>query len=102
MSNSRKAAAAEIAAAKEREQEALAELEKALAEARLKGQNMVDAPEEADTTDTVPLQNVPEAGTIDEEKRPVKSTVGRRTAQRGSPQGEDHLGLFQHAGEGCP
>ena len=31
-----KAAAAEIAAAKEREQEALAELEKALAEARLK------------------------------------------------------------------
>ena len=95
-----KAAAAEIAAAKEREQEALAELEKALAEARLKGQNMVMPPEEADTTDTVPPQNVPEAGTIDEEKR--ASTVGRRTAQRGSPQGEDHLGLFQHAGEGCP
>ena len=61
-----KAAAAEIAAAKEREQEALAELEKALAEARLKGQNMVMPPEEADTTDTVPPQNVPEAGTIDE------------------------------------
>ena len=68
-----KAAAAEIAAAKEREQEALAELEKALAEARLKGQNMVMPPEEADTTDTVPSQNVPEAGTIDEEKRPVQA-----------------------------
>ncbi len=68
-----KAAAAEIAAAKEREQEALAELEKALAEARLKGQNMVMPPEEADTTDTVPPQNVPEAGTIDEEKRPVQA-----------------------------
>ena len=68
-----KAAAAEIAAAKEREQEALAELEKALAEARLKGQNMVIPQEEADTTDTVPPQNVPEAGTIDEEKRPVQA-----------------------------
>ena len=68
-----KAAAAEIAAAKEREQEALAELEKALAEARLKGQNMVMPPEEADTTDTVPPQNVPEAGTIDEQKRPVQA-----------------------------
>lgn len=68
-----KAAAAEIAAAKEREQEALAELEKALAEARLKGQNMVMPPEEADTTDTVPPQNVLEAGTIDEEKRPVQA-----------------------------
>lgn len=34
-----KAAAAEIASAKTREQEALAELEKALAEARLRGQN---------------------------------------------------------------
>lgn len=39
-----KDAAAEIAAAKAREQEALAELEKALAEARLKGQNTVIAP----------------------------------------------------------
>ena len=29
--------------------------------------------EETDTTDIVPPQNVPEAGTIDEEKRPVKA-----------------------------
>ena len=90
-----KAAAAEIAAAKEREQEALAELEKALAEARLKGQNMVMPPEEADTTDTGGRHH--RRG-----ETSGASTVGRRTAQRGSPQGEDHLGLFQHAGEGCP
>ena len=44
-----KAAAAEIASAKTREQEALAELEKALAEARLRGQNATVPPAEADT-----------------------------------------------------
>ena len=44
-----KAAAAEIASAKTREQEALAELEKALAEARLRGQNATVPPAETDT-----------------------------------------------------
>ena len=34
---------------------------------------MVMTTEETDTTDCVPPQNVPEAGTIDEEKRPVKA-----------------------------
>ena len=56
-----KAAAAEIASAKTREQEALAELEKALAEARLRGQNA-----------TVP-QGAAASGTINEESRAVKT-----------------------------
>lgn len=68
-----KTAAAEIADAKRREQEALAELEKALAEARLRGRNTVTPPAEADTTDTVPPQGAAEAGIIDEEKRSVKT-----------------------------
>ena len=66
-----KAAAAEIA--KAREQEALAELEKALAEARLRGQNAVLPPAEADTTDTVPPQKAAIAGSINEESRAVKA-----------------------------
>ncbi len=68
-----KAAAAEIASAKAREQEALAELEKALAEARLRGQNAVLPPAEADTTGSVPPQGAAAAGTIDEESRAVKA-----------------------------
>lgn len=68
-----KAAAAEIASAKAREQEALAELEKALAEARLKGRNNVMPPAEADTTETVPPQGTAIAGTIDEASRAVKT-----------------------------
>lgn len=68
-----KAAAAEIASVKTREQEALAELEKALAEARLRGQNAVLPPAEADTTDTVPPQKAAIAGSIDEESRAVKA-----------------------------
>lgn len=68
-----KDAAAEIAAAKAREQEALAELEKALAEARLKGQNSAMSPVETDSTDTVPPQGTATAGTIDEENRAVKT-----------------------------
>ena len=47
-----KAAAAQIADAKTREQEALAELEKALAEARLKGRNEVLPPTDTDSTAT--------------------------------------------------
>ena len=68
-----KALAAQAADAKKREQEALAELEKALAEARLRGQREV-APAEADST----LSAIPPAtmaqvnGTIDEESRSVK------------------------------
>lgn len=68
-----KAAAAEIASVKTREQEALAELEKALAEARLRGQNAVLPPAEADTIDTVPPQKAAIAGSIDEESRAVKA-----------------------------
>lgn len=68
-----KAAAAEIASAKAREQEVLAELEKALAEARLKGQNAVQPPAETETADTVPPRATEASGTIDEEKRAVKT-----------------------------
>lgn len=67
-----KDAAAQIAAAKKREQEALAELEKALAEARLKGQNAAMPPAETDTAATVPPQGTV-AGTIDETSRSVKA-----------------------------
>ena len=68
-----KAAAAVIASAKAREQEALAELEKALAEARLKGQNAVQPPAETETADTVPPRATEASGIIDEEKRAVKT-----------------------------
>ncbi|MBC5614570.1 conjugative transposon protein TraM [Bacteroides hominis] len=67
-----KDAAAQIAAAKKREQEALAELEKALAEARLRGQNAATPPAGADSA-AVPPQGTAAAGTIDEESRSVKA-----------------------------
>lgn len=68
-----KTAAMQIADAKVREQEALAELEKALAEARLKGQNAAMPPAEPDTTDTAPMQEATVSGSIDEGNRPVKA-----------------------------
>lgn len=68
-----KDAAAEITAAKTREQEALAELEKALAEARLKGQNTVMPPADTDSANTVPPQGATISGTIDEESQAVKT-----------------------------
>ena len=69
-----KALVAQAADAKKREQEALAELEKALAEARLRGQREV-APEEADSTlSAIPPDTMVQAkGTIDEESRSVKA-----------------------------
>ena len=69
-----KALAAQAASAKKREQEALAELEKALAEARLRGQREV-MPSEADSTlsATPPDTMVQVKGTIDEENRSVKA-----------------------------
>ena len=69
-----KALAAQAADAKKREQEALAELEKALAEARLRGQREV-MPSEADSTlsATPPDTMVQAKGTIDEESRSVKT-----------------------------
>ena len=69
-----KALAAQAADAKKREQEALAELEKALAEARLRGQREV-MPSEADSTlSATPLDTMVQAkGTIDEESRSVKA-----------------------------
>ena len=65
---------AQAADAKKREQEALAELEKALAEARLRGQREV-APAEADSTlSAIPPDTMVQAkGTIDEESRSVKA-----------------------------
>lgn len=66
-----KAAAVEIADAKKREQEALAELEKALAEARLKGQNAV-MPADADSAATIPVQGGMTEGTVSEDSRSVK------------------------------
>lgn len=68
-----KDAAAQIAAAKKREQEALAELEKALAQARLKGQNAAMPPAEGDTAATVPPQGTVTEGAIDEKSRSVKT-----------------------------
>ncbi len=69
-----KALAAQAADAKKREQEALAELEKALAEARQRGQREV-MPSEADSTlsATPPDTMVQAKGTIDEESRSVKA-----------------------------
>lgn len=69
-----KTLAAQAADAKKREQEALAELEKALAEARLRGQREV-MPSEADSTlsATPPDTMVQAKGTIDEESRSVKA-----------------------------
>ena len=69
-----KALVAQAADAKKREQEALAELEKALAEARLRGQREV-APAEADSSlSAIPPDTMVQAkGTIDEESRSVKA-----------------------------
>lgn len=69
-----KALAAQAADAKKREQEALAELEKALAEARLRGQREV-MPSEADSTlSAIPPDTMVQAkGIIDEENRSVKA-----------------------------
>lgn len=68
-----KALAAQAADAKKREQEALAELEKALAEARLRGQREA-APAEADSSlSALPPDTMAQArGTVDEESRSVK------------------------------
>ena len=70
-----KSMAAEAADAKRREEEALAELEKALAEARLRGRQEVIPPAEEDTTQTAPPPAAPAQaeGTIDEDSRAVKA-----------------------------
>ena len=67
--------AAEAADAKRREEEALAELEKALAEARLRGRQEVIPPVEEDTTQTAPPPAAPAQaeGTIDEVSQAVKA-----------------------------
>ena len=68
-----KALASQAADAKKREQEALAELEKALAEARLRGQRAVE-PSETDTLSAAPPDTVaPPKGNIDEDSRSVKA-----------------------------
>ena len=68
-----KAAAAQIADAKTREQEALAELEKALAEARLRGRNEVLPATDTDSTASAQPPTATIAGTINEESRAVKT-----------------------------
>lgn len=69
-----KSMAAEAADAKRREEEALAELEKALAEARLRGRQEVIPPAEEDTTQTAPPPAPAQAeGTIDEDSQTVKA-----------------------------
>ena len=68
-----KALASQAADAKKREQEALAELEKALAEARLRGQRAVE-PSGTDTLSVAPPDTVaPPKGNIDEDSRSVKT-----------------------------
>ena len=70
-----KSMAEEAADAKTREEEALAELEKALAEARLRGRQEVIPPAEEDTTQTAPPPAAAPAqaeGTIDEDSQAVK------------------------------
>lgn len=74
-----KALAAQAADAKRREQEALAELEKALAEARLKGQSAATPPAEADTAAMAPPPEAAVEGTIDED---VKAVDGSRVRLR--------------------
>ena len=70
-----KSMAAEAADAKRREEEALAELENALAEARLRGRQEVIPPAEEDTTQTAPPPAAPAQaeGTIDEDSQTVKA-----------------------------
>lgn len=64
-------AAAEAANVKTRETEALAELEKALAEARLKGQQQATVTEKPDTTSTPP-EKVTVKGKVEVENKGVK------------------------------
>ena len=97
-----KAAAAQIADAKTREQEALAELEKALAEARLRGRNEV-----LPATDTYRIGATPDGNHRGQGKNrgrePFgKSPVRERTAQRSGTQGKDGFGLLQYACGQCP
>ena len=70
-----KAAAAQIADAKTREQEALAELEKALAEARLRGRNEVLPATDTDSTASAQptTATIEVKGKIEEESRSVKA-----------------------------
>ena len=59
---------------RKREEEALAELEKALAEARLRGQQEVTPPAKEDTAQTeVPPVEPQAEGRIDEDSRAVKT-----------------------------
>ena len=69
-----KSMAEEAADAKTREEEALAELEKALAEARLRGRQEMTPPAETDTAQAAPPPAEPQAeGIIDEDSRAVKA-----------------------------
>lgn len=96
-----KALAAQAADAKRREQEALAELEKALAEARLKGQSAATPPAEADTAAMARRQK--RRSREPSTRRAVRSGPRRRQpGERGREEGKDRLGLLQHTGKGRP
>lgn len=91
--------AAEAADAKRREQEALAELEKALAEARLRGQREV-MPSETDSTATAaPPDTMTQAKEPSTRKAVRSKLLRRRTSKRGGEEGKDGFGLLQHTGE---
>ena len=86
-----KSMAAEAADAKKREEEALAELEKALAEASLRGQQEVTPPAKEDTAQTeVPPVEPQAEGRIDEDSRAVKTPGENDKGQRG---GEESQGI---------
>ena len=92
-----KALAAQAADAKRREQEALAELEKALAEARLKGQSAATPPAEADTAAISGGRGNHRRG------EPFgQGPGGGQPGERGREEGKDRLGLLQHTGKGRP
>ena len=94
--------AAEAADAKRREQEALAELEKALAEARLRGQREV-MPSATDSTATVaPPDTMTQTKGNHRRGKPFgQSSCGDGQGKRGGEEGKDDFGLLQHTGERC-
>ena len=87
--------AAEAADAKRQEQEALAELEKALAEARLRGQREV-MPSETDSTATAAPAGHDDAGQGNHRRgKPFgQSSCGDGQGKRGGEEGKDGLDYF--------
>ena len=98
-----KSMAEEAADAKKREEEALAELEKALAEARLRGQQEVISPIEEDTTQSAAPPEEPKTeGIIDEDSRSVKapgeSDKAREVVKKAKPA-SDYFNTLDRNGQ---